>query len=208
MTQLGIVLDYGIRKAVHLFSVDKEYGKDELRTKLIQVAEDYTKTDAGESYIKNNKGVLTLHDLMEIKDDIPNDIYKKYGILPDFNVSGYVIEMNAFERLIEQTPVKAVFGVYDQDYEIHKGEMKHLLDSVDWMNQDYVFRPLMLDNRCVGFGFLSIEMTDDESFQLNEFMNYVANIAYSEAIIDNKIYEYEGIGIKMLRLDIFGYNID
>lgn len=201
MTNLGIVLDYEIRKAVYMFSSDKEYGKDELIMKLTQITEEYVKTEEGKSLLKEKEGVITFHDFMQIKDKIPMDIFRKIGIIPDYSTSGNVTVLKAFQRLIDRIPIRAVFGVYDEDCQINNYDMKHLIDSVNWLNQRYVFRPLMVYNRCVGFGFVAEDMIEEDSFMLDDFMNYVADIADREIICDSKIYEYKGIGIKMVPLD-------
>jgi len=202
MISIGVVLDYDLRKSVHIFSMDKKYGKDELLVKFTQVANEYLKTEKGAKYIDEKKGVMTLHDFMEIKDDIPKDIYRKYSIFPDYNVSGHVIELKAFERLVDGAPIKAIFGAYDQDYELNNHDMMRLLNSIDWMSQSYVFRPLMYDNRLVGFGFISTDIIDDEELDFNDFMDHAATLVYKEPIMDNSMHEYEGIGIKILRLDL------
>ena len=61
MTNLGIVLDYEIRKAVYMFSSDKEYGKDELIMKLTQITEEYVKTEEGKSLLKEKEGVIDVY---------------------------------------------------------------------------------------------------------------------------------------------------
>ena len=201
MTTLGIVLDYEIRKAVYMFSSDKEYGKDKLIMKFTQIIEEYVKTEEGKAFLKENDGVITLHDFVQIRKDIPSDIFRKFGIIPDYGTSGNVTVLNAFQRLINKTPIRAVFGTYDEDCHINNYDMKHLIDSVNWLNQRYIFRPLMVSKRCVGFGFIAEDMVEDNSFVLDDFMNYVAEIADREFIYDDKIYEYKGIGIKMVPLN-------
>lgn len=201
MTNLGIVLDYEIRKAVYMFSSDKEYGKDELIMKFTQIIEEYVNTEEGKTFFKENDGVITLHDFMQIKKNIPSDIFRKFGIVPDYCPSGNVIVLNAFQRLIDKTPIMAVFGIYDEDCQINNYDMKHLIDSVNWLNQHYIFRPLMVCKRCVGFGFIAEDMVEEDSFVLDDFMNYVVEIADKKFSYDDKIYEYKGIGVKMVPLN-------
>ena len=114
-----------------------------------------------------------------------------------------VIEIPAFTPIIQTKPIMACFGVYDQDYQINKNDLKRLIDSVSW-SDDYAFRDLHYKDRLVGFGFVSMDLIDpiDETdFNLEKFLNGVAEIAYTTSVEDPSIHELQGVSFKMLRLD-------
>ena len=97
----------------------------------------------------------------------------------------------------------AYFGVYDQDYRIQKDDLNKLIDSVNWLNE-FAFRDLHYKDRLVGFGFVSMDLIDPidkTEFNLEEFLNRAAEIAYTTLVEDPSIYELQGISFKMLRLD-------
>lgn len=202
---IGIVLDYQIRKRVYLVEAADNYSVNELIAIFTQIAQEFINTTPGALYFEKNNKKMDLHNLMEIRADIPSEIISKHGISFDSCacMSADVIEISAFTPLIETKPIMAYFGVYDQDYQINKSNMKKLIDSVSWDN-DYAFRDLHYNDELVGFGFVSMDLIDpleETDFNLEEFLRVVAEFAYKNYVKDASIYELHGISVKMLRLD-------
>lgn len=202
---VGIILDYQIRKSLYLIETSKNFSTNELLAIFEEIVKEYIQTEDGLLYFEKNKKQLSLHDFMEQRSKIPDKICKTHGI--NFNASNYmsenVIEISAFTPIIKTMPVKACFGVYDQDYQINKSDIKRLIDSINW-SDDYAFRDLHYKDRLVGFGFVSMDLIDPidkTEFNLEEFLNRVAEIAYITSVEDPSIYELQGISFKMLRLD-------
>lgn len=202
---VGIILDYQIRKSIHLIEISKSCSENELIAIFEEILKKYIQTEEGNLFFEKNNKKITLHDFMEVGTNIPDEICRTYGI--SFSSSNCmtedVMEIQAFTPIIQTNPVMACFGVYDQDYQINKSDLMRLIDSVNWSN-DYAFRDLHYKDRLVGFGFVSMDLIDpiDETeFNLEEFLNGVAEIAYTTSVEDPSIHELQGISFKMLRLD-------
>ena len=198
-------MDYQIRKSIHLIEISKSCSENELIAIFEEILKKYIQTEEGNLFFEKNNKKITLHDFMEVGTNIPDEICRTYGI--SFSSSNCmtedVMEIQAFTPIIQTNPVMACFGVYDQDYQINKSDLMRLIDSVNWSN-DYAFRDLHYKDRLVGFGFVSMDLIDpiDETeFNLEEFLNGVAEIAYTTSVEDPSIHELQGISFKMLRLD-------
>ena len=202
---VGIILDYQIRKSIHLIEISKSCSENELIAIFEEILKKYIQTEEGNLFFEKNNKKITLHDFMEVGTNIPDEICRTYGI--SFSSSNCmtedVMEIQAFTPIIQTNPVMACFGVYDQDYQINLSDLMRVIDSVNWSN-DYAFRDLHYKDRLVGFGFVSMDLIDpiDETeFNLEEFLNGVAEIAYTTSVEDPSIHELQGISFKMLRLD-------
>lgn len=202
---VGIILDYQIRKSIHLIETLRNYSANELIAIFEEILKEYIQTGEGNLFFEKNNERITLHDFMKVGANIPDKICRAHGI--SFSSSNCMsedaIEIQAFTPIIQTNPVMAYFGVYDQDYQINKSDLMRLIDSVNWSN-DYAFRGLHYKDRLVGFGFVSMDLIDpiDETeFNLEEFLNGVAEIAYTTSVEDPSIHELQGISFKMLRLD-------
>ena len=203
MKTIGIVLDYEIRKRVYLMQVENYPTENELLAMLESVARVYIQTAEGKQYFKKNGKKINLLDLLQLGTAVPDKIYESYGMHYGSDESaGEAIEVNAFTPLIKDKPVMAYFGVYDQDFAIHKNDLKRLLDTVNW-SEDYVFRDLHYDGSLVGFGFVSIELIEsiDEEFNYDEFIANAAKMSHIESTEDEEIYENQDVRFKMIRLD-------
>ena len=201
---VGIILDYQIRKSIHLIETSEKYTANELIAVFEEILNEYIQTEEGNLFFEKNNERITLHDFMKVGANIPDKICRAHGISFSSNcMSEDVIEIQAFTPIIQTNPVMACFGVYDQDYQINKSDLMRLIDSVNWSN-DYAFRDLHYKDRLVGFGFVSMDLIDpiDETdFNLEKFLNGVAEIAYTTSVEDLSIHELQGISFKMLRLD-------
>lgn len=202
---VGIILDYQIRKSIHLIETLRNYSANELIAVFEEILNKYIQTEEGNLFFEKNNERITLHDFMKVGANIPDKLCRAHGISFSSSncMSEDVIEIQAFTPIIQTNPVMACFGVYDQDYQINKSDLMRLIDSVNWSN-DYAFRDLHYKDRLVGFGFVSMDLIDpiDETeFNLEEFLNGVAEIAYTTSVEDPSIHELQGISFKMLRLD-------
>lgn len=202
---VGIILDYQIRKSIHLIEISKSCSANELIAVFEEILNKYIQTEEGNLFFEKNNERITLHDFMKVGANIPDKLCRAHGISFSSSncMSEDVIEIQAFTPIIQTNPVMACFGVYDQDYQINKSDLMRLIDSVNWSN-DYAFRDLHYKDRLVGFGFVSMDLIDpiDETeFNLEEFLNGVAEIAYTTSVEDPSIHELQGISFKMLRLD-------
>lgn len=202
---VGIILDYQIRKSTHLIETSEKYSANELIAVFEEILNEYIQTEEGNLFFEKNNERITLHDFMKVGANIPDKLCRAHGISFSSSncMSEDVIEIQAFTPIIQTNPVMACFGVYDQDYQINKNDLKRLIDSVSW-SDDYAFRDLHYKDRLVGFGFVSMDLIDpiDETdFNLEKFLNGVAEIAYTTSVEDSSIHELQGVSFKMLRLD-------
>lgn len=203
---VALVLNYEVRKKLLMLEVNEnDVRLETIKTLIKMLIEKFIETDKGKTLFEENGKVAKMYNFETWKNNIPEDIYEQVGVrLISATEADVVYEVKAFENIIKEKPVSAIFGVYDSDYCIAKYQIDKLLNSVNWSN-DYIFRPLIFNGNCTGFGLVSDDLliADEETdFSLNDFLTYAAKCAHSEYIDGIKIYENQNYSFSLIRMDI------
>ena len=110
---VGIILDYQIRKSIHLIETLRNYSANELIAVFEEILNKYIQTEEGNLFFEKNNERITLHDFMKVGANIPDKLCRAHGISFSSSncMSEDVIEIQAFTPIIQTNPVMACFGV-------------------------------------------------------------------------------------------------
>ena len=63
---IGIILNYQIRKNIHLIETLRNYSANELIAIFEEILKEYIQTEEGNLFFEKNNKKITLHDFMEV----------------------------------------------------------------------------------------------------------------------------------------------